>query len=281
MKRLFLAMPWALLCLQAHAAGRLADVTIIDRETGRALPTYSYRGEYWVAGTPGARYSIAVRNQAGERLLAVAAVDGVNVISGDTAAWGQAGYVYGPGQSYEITGWRKSNDEVAVFEFTAAPQSYAARTGRAANIGVIGVALFRERTPQIVPARGAWEAPPDRLGAAGTASPASPATGAPRDNQAASETLESRSGLIDSLARTEPETKLGTGYGQREDSHVEGVGFERLQEAPNELVRIRYDSTANLIAMGVIRRPTRSVTVPNPFPDSPLVRYVPDPPGYR
>ena len=57
----------------AHAAGRLADVQIIDRETGSVLPMYQGHGEYWVAGRPGARYSIMIQNHRGERLLAVTA----------------------------------------------------------------------------------------------------------------------------------------------------------------------------------------------------------------
>ena len=69
------------------------------------------------------------------------AVDGINVISGETGAWGQSGYVFGPGESYEIAGWRKSDAEIAAFNFTAAGNSYAERTGRPANVGVIGVAL--------------------------------------------------------------------------------------------------------------------------------------------
>ena len=134
----------------ALAVGGIAEVTIIDRSTGVALTPYLYRGEYWVAGNPGATYAIEIRNHLGQRLLAVTAVDGVNVISGATAAWGQTGYVFNPGQDYRITGWRKSDREVAAFTFTAAPNSYAARTGRPANVGIIGVALFRERQPQEV-----------------------------------------------------------------------------------------------------------------------------------
>ena len=106
----------------AHA-GWLADVQIIDRDTGNVLPMYRSRGEYWVAGRPGARYSIMIQNHRGERLLAVTAVDGINVISGETGAWGQSGYVFSPGESYEITGWRKSNAEIAAFNFTAAGNS--------------------------------------------------------------------------------------------------------------------------------------------------------------
>jgi hypothetical protein len=133
----------------AHATGRLADVQIIDRETGSVLPMYRSHGEYWVAGRPGARYSIMIQNHRGERVLAVTAVDGINVISGETGAWSQSGYVFSPGESYEIAGWRKSNAEIAAFNFTAADNSYAERTGRPANIGVIGVALFLERPARI------------------------------------------------------------------------------------------------------------------------------------
>ncbi len=61
--------------------------------------------------------------------------------------------MFDPGESYQITGWRKSNTEVAAFTFTDLPNSYAARTGRAANVGVIGVAVFRERAAALRPPR--------------------------------------------------------------------------------------------------------------------------------
>jgi hypothetical protein len=269
------------MCMQAQALGRLADVTIIDRDTGNALPTYLHRGEYWVAGAPGARYAIQIRNQLGGRLLAVTAVDGVNVVSGETASWGQTGYVYGPGQAYQITGWRKSSDEVAAFEFTAAPNSYAARTGRAANIGVIGVALFRERAPAIVSMPAPYEDQADAAGAAGAANTQRATSEAPAARQASPSAPDRRGDLSANLERFALRQQLGTGHGQREGSHVDNVDFERLQDSPNEIVRIRYDSTENLIAMGVIRRPPRQGIVPNPFPDSPLARYVPDPPGMQ
>jgi hypothetical protein len=138
---------------QAQPMGGLAQIAVIDRETGVALSPHYYRGEYWIAGRPGAKYSIEIHNRLGERLLAVTSVDGVNVLSGETAAWDQAGYVFEPGERYQVTGWRKSDAEVAAFTFTESPNSYAERTGRPANVGVIGVALYRERPPQ------AWASP--------------------------------------------------------------------------------------------------------------------------
>jgi hypothetical protein len=126
--------------LPAHAVGRLADINLVDRDSGETLSVYRHQGEYWVAGRPGARYAVSVRNALPGRIMGVVSVDGVNVVSGQTAAWHQTGYVLGAWQQYDITGWRKTDNEVAAFHFTALPSSYAARTGRPAHVGVIGVA---------------------------------------------------------------------------------------------------------------------------------------------
>ena len=110
----------------AHAVGRLTDINVIDRDSGATLPVYRHRGDYWVAGRPGGRYAVSVRNASGERVLGVISVDGVNVVSGETASWEQTGYVLSPWQSFDISGWRKSDAEVAAFHF-AASQASAAR----------------------------------------------------------------------------------------------------------------------------------------------------------
>src|SRR3546814_1568020 len=88
---------------------------------------------------------VGLTNTSGERVLVVLSVDGVNAVTGEDADPSQAGYVLAPWQSTEIDGWRKSLDEVARFRFTDLPDSYAARTGRPGNVGVIGIAVFRER----------------------------------------------------------------------------------------------------------------------------------------
>ena len=268
---------------EAHAAGRLADVQIIDRDTGSILPTYRSRGEYWVAGRPGARYSIMIQNHRGERILAVTAVDGINVISGETGAWGQSGYVFSPGESYEIAGWRKSNAEIAAFNFTAAGNSYAERTGRPANVGVIGVALFLER-PARVPSYQAFDRRSEESGYAQNRAESAAADSAARaaaqsPSQAAAPVPKSEEiKPYASLSNAAPAQKLGTGHGARETSYVQNTTFERLSSTPNEVIKIRYDSYENLVAMGVV--PTRPWQfAPNPFPDSTAPRYVPDPPG--
>jgi hypothetical protein len=241
---------------KAQPLGNLAEIAVIDRETGAALSPHYYRGDYWIAGRPGAKYSIEIHNRTGERLLAVTSVDGVNVLSGETASWDQAGYVFEPGERYEVTGWRKSDAEVAAFTFTESPRSYAERTGRPLNVGVIGIALYRERARQAwVSPRRSEETDANRLEAPPAAGAAAPLAAAPPES-----------------AR-----KLGTGHGEREYSHVDHTEFSRRQSEPNEVVRIRYDSLDNLVALGVIRRERPLPPAVNPFPAAP--GYVPDPPG--
>jgi hypothetical protein len=246
---------------EAQALGRLAQVSIVDRDSGAILTPRYYRGEYWVAGRPGARYSVEIRNRMGERLLAVTSVDGVNVVSGATAAWDQAGYVFGPGERYQITGWRKSDTDVAAFTFTAAPNSYAERTGRPANVGVIGVAIFRERQPEM------------------TYTPESRREAGAADSATAKAVPNAPLAQAEGLARSSPSLKLGTGHGEREYSYVSRTEFARMQTEPNEVVRIHYDSLDNLIAMGIVRQPKPAWPTLNPFPGSPDAQYVPDPPG--
>ena len=269
--------------LPAQAVGRLADVTIVDRDTGATLPVHYAKGEYWVAGRPGARYAVTVHNRSGGRVLAVPSVDGVNVLSGETAAWDQRGYVFSPYERYQITGWRKSSSEVAAFEFSSIANSYASRTGRPAHVGVIGVALFRERPP--VPSPSVTPEPHrerresgNGLGALredlGRMLPSAPAA-APQSEAESS----ARSQSADSVAKAAPapSARLGTAHGQRETSVVSHTTFTRLQDQPNEVISIRYDSRENLIASGVIRETIARPHVPRAFPQSDTVSYVPDP----
>ena len=59
-------------------------------------------------GRPGSEYRVEVRNREGGDLLAVVSVDGVNVITGESAHPAQSGYVVGPRGRLAVDGWRKS-----------------------------------------------------------------------------------------------------------------------------------------------------------------------------
>jgi hypothetical protein len=263
----------------ALALGHLADVSIIDRDTGHTLTAYHHKGEYWVAGRPGAHYAIQINSRDGRRLLAVTSVDGVNILTGETAGVLQRGYVFAPWQGYSVAGWRKSNDEIAAFTFTSIPRSYAARTGRPRNVGVIGVALFPEKQRQYMPPPPVMQETPEAAPSAGSdereevaVTGARAQSGAAADSSRASGERRERA----PSAAQAPAPGLGTGHGRREYSAVVQVPFERESDSPAEVIRIRYDSHDNLVAMGVIHRPAPRPRPLDPFPDS-RTGYVPDP----
>jgi hypothetical protein len=142
----------ALLCTgAAFAHGKVADLSVYDRTEARRLQVYWHEGRAYVVGKPGNEYQLTLRNRLGEDVLAVASVDGVNVITGETADPSQSGYVIAPRGSLDIRGWRRSLSQTAAFYFTSLGDSYAARTGRPHDVGVIGVALFR-KTHETAPA---------------------------------------------------------------------------------------------------------------------------------
>jgi hypothetical protein len=263
MRYVVLAALAGIVSTPALAVGRLADVVVLDRDSGQELQAYYHRGEYWVAGRPGAHYAVQVRSQNGERLLAVTSVDGINVLTGETAAVDQRGYVFSPWEGYDIAGWRKSDSQIAAFTFTSIPKSYAARTGRAGNIGVIGVALFREVRPQAVEQEFSAQSP-------------SPSPIAQREERAA-DAARSSNRVAGEAAAAKAQPSLGTGHGRSEYSRVYTVAFERAQSAPDEVVRIRYDSRDNLVALGVIRNAPPRPRSLDPFPGSAQLGYVPDP----
>ncbi len=282
-------------CTQPTLAARLVDVSIVNRSTGERLTPWRHEGKLYVAGTPGERYAIELKSRQGERVLTVLSVDGVNVLTGQTAATLQSGYVIDGWQSYAINGWRKSMDDVAQFVFTALPDSYAARTGRPGNVGVIGVAVYRERA---VPSQPMTLAPSPWLGesraqasdeavASGLAQKAenessrdrpaaAGALGGQRGEQRGEQRAERRADRQESLADSESKSmKLGTGHGQREHSPTRYTEFVRQSDTPDEIVTIYYDSRANLIARGIIRSPR--FAAPSPFPGN--SGFVPDPRG--
>lgn len=281
----------------AGAVGDIADVTVYDRVENCALPIYQHNGRYYVVGRPGNEYQIRVTNRGRQEILSVVSVDGVNAVSGETANWAQTGYVLGSRQAFDIRGWRKSMDRIAAFYFTEHQNSYAARTGRPNNVGVIGVAVFRKKYEppvRIEPPVRPWprsDSPfPYSSEGAGSASsldsarseesPATPSTRtAPAEAQssagAPSGAMEDRARGYGELARPPRQSaKLGTGHGRSEESHVTYTNFERASASPAEVITIHYDTYENLLAQGVIvQPPVYARPAPAPFPG----QFVPDP----
>jgi len=280
----------------AAAVGRIADVTIFDRGAGRPLPVYRHDGRWYIVGRPGNEYEIRVRNRAGAEILAVVSVDGINAVSGETANWHQTGYVLAPHQTLAVKGWRKDLQRVAAFYFTEHANSYAARSGRPQNVGVVGVALFRKRgRPEArieqYPPQGEQRGPleespfPDDGDAARQghgdwrgAAEAAPSEDSKRESDDAAADAMPGNAREDAprARRPAPESyaaekspSLGTGHGRRRTSHARYTSFERASDHPTEIVAIHYDTYQNLVRLGVIGKPR----IATPFPG----QFVPDP----
>jgi hypothetical protein len=285
---LAVAVAVALSLSAAARAGSLVDVNVIDRDNGSTLPTHMHDGMLYVAGAPGHRYAVRIVNRTGARVMTVLSVDGVNAISGETAGTQQSGYVLDAYQSTDVDGWRKNMSEIAQFNFTALENSYAARTGRPDNVGVIGVAVFREKQRPVVPderigmaapaqplmgaardAAAPAPAPPTSTASAGAAAPMQKALA---ENAAAPGEARASDSARYREARSEP---LGTGHGARESSYASYTSFERESSNPNEVDSVWYDSYRNLVARGVIPAPRPIAVEPQPFPN----QFVPDPAG--
>jgi len=246
-----LAASLALPAAQACTPG-IARVDVYDRNEQRALDVHHHRGRQYVVGEPGHEYSIRIRNCSDRRVLAVVSVDGVNVVTGETAAPDQSGYVIDPYGYVTIEGWRKDLERTAAFYFSDPGDAYATRAGRPDDLGVIGVALFREREPR-------WVSSPEAVAAPAGAAREAAAADAKASRPAAEAGLDA---------------PLGTGHGRREWSPARRVEFERAGARPDQRVVIRYDRRDNLVAQGVLPRP-RPWREPEPFPGA--LGFVPDP----
>lgn len=269
MKRVLYALLFASLAGPAAAVGHLADLTVYDRAEQRTLPVYWHAGRAYVVGKPGNEYQVTVRNQAGQDVLAVISVDGVNVVSGETASPSQSGYVLDPWRELGVKGWRKNMNRTAAFYFTSLPDSYAARTGRPDDVGVIGVALFR-RKPEPPPPVAYSDTPSARPQSAARDS------AQPAQEPAASAAPGASEGALASGARAKrEEAKLGTGHGRSEQSQARQVSFERASAQPEEVITLYYDSYQNLVSRGIIAAAPQPRD-PSPFP----ARFVPDPPRW-
>ncbi len=270
MFRRFPLLSALLLCLATplQAAG-IVDVSLVDAG-GNALPSTVFRGHEHVAGAPGAPYSVRMINRSAGRVLVVLSVDGVNAISGETAGTSQQGYVLMPWQEVDIRGWRKSLEETAGFYFTELPDSYAARTGRPDDLGVIGAAVFRELQPPPV-----QSAPPvadesRRWGAReGAAARAAKPSAQSKSN---SESRREREAQADSAAAAAP---LGTGHGERRFDPASTTAFQRASSTPSEVVRVYYDRYESLVARGIWPQPPSPYAqrAPRAFPGG----FTPDP----
>ena len=130
------------------AHGRIG-LSILNDHDGK-WPLTQNGQQIHLRGRDGERYQLFYRNYSGRTYEIVATIDGLDVISGEAGSINNRGYVLHPHDTLQIEGFRKNDDEVAAFRFSAVADSYAANTpaGSAKNAGVIGTAVFALKAPR-------------------------------------------------------------------------------------------------------------------------------------
>jgi hypothetical protein len=229
---------------------------------GNQLNTYNQAGATYVLGQYGGRYNIRVFNQTNQRIEAVVTVDGRDAISGDLGDYvAQRGYVVDPYESVLVEGFRRSLSHIAAFRFTNPGDSYAGRRGSAHNVGVVGVAIFKER-------RHAYRSKKKSMAHKNYRRHVPSASGSAQGRHSE---LDDRDSRRTSRSPTlgghhhEKRNNLGTRFGENRNSNAVEVPFKRASSRhPSRVIALYYDNRAGLVSRGIDFG--RSQGEPDPFP---------------
>lgn len=231
----------AFLLLATAAAAAIVNVDVVGDGRG-ALSEYVAAGKVrppdthraYVEALRGERYAVRVTNRTGERVGLVIAVDGRNILTGKKSHLrsDERMYILPPYGSGTYEGWRTDRDTVNRFYFTDPGDSYAGAFGDYSAMGVVAVAVYREREIPAVSER------PDGLdlhksspppGSAPEAESAAPRAAVPRQKTA----------------------DAGTGFGEERHSPVVRVEF-RPEPRVAERHFLKYEWRDTLCRKGVI-----------------------------
>lgn len=130
------------------------SVAVPSRHGTSKIPEYGHKGLTFVEGRPGQPYTLKLRNDSAQRVLAVVSVDGLNVVDGQPCTPQGRGYIIPAYSTVDIDGWRTSLSEVHRFKFEGKEQSYSkSTTGEVQNCGIISAKFFSEKPSPIQPYR--------------------------------------------------------------------------------------------------------------------------------
>jgi hypothetical protein len=225
---------------------------------GRPLEEYAARGRHYVEALDGAEYEVRIRNPLGVRVAVALSVDGMNSIDARrSTAWEASKWVIEPYQTITIGGWQMSSSRARRFYFTTERDSYGAKLGQTANLGIINAVFFRERQPVVIvtPPR-----PPRPYEDDGIDRKESKR----RSEAPSSSERESAAGAQSKSADAAPrpdDDYAATGIGRNVRNDVRWVNMD-LQSRPAAEVLIRYEYRDALVRLGIIPRPyTRTDTL--------------------
>lgn len=217
---------------------------------GRPVSEYAARGRRYVEALENAEYELRIHNPLGVRVAVALAVDGLNTIDArHTSAWDAHKWVIEPYGTIHIQGWQMSSQNARRFYFTTERDSYGAKLGQTANLGVISAVFFRERKPitimPVTPRPGSKE--DDRTRRDKSGQEAGDSAQSPSRAQNRSE----KSGVQSYPAPDDESAATGIGRSVRND--VTWINMD-LDSRPAGEVTIRYEYRASLVRLGIIPR---------------------------
>jgi hypothetical protein len=220
---------------------------------GYPLEAVYGRGSRYVEASEGAEYELVVRNPLPVRVAVALSVDGLNTIDARRApSWESSKWVIEPYGTVRIKGWQTSSTSARRFYFTTERDSYAAKLGRASDLGVITAVFYREATPRPVapPPRPYYEED-GRDESRGR--PESPVENQSRAGEGAKERGSAGAGAT---ATRRDDGYAATGIGRSTRYDVDWIQM-RLERAPAAEVTIRYEYRDALMRLGLLPRPRR------------------------
>ena len=207
---------------------------------GRPVAEYYARGRTYVEALQGAEYELRVRNPSPDRVAVALSVDGLNTIDArHTSAWNASKWVIEPYQTITISGWQMSSERARRFYFTNERDSYGAKLGQTANLGVISAVFFRERR-RVMPIRPPYPITRDKDSSSAPQSQEAPSVGS--------------SGNTAARPRAD-EDYAATGIGRSVHHDVRWVDMDLESRAAGE-VTIRYEYYSALVRLGIVPRPS-------------------------
>lgn len=135
---------------------------------GKPMREYYHKDKFYIEARQNSEYSVKIKNHSHKKIMAVLSIDGIDVLKGKNAIDAESGYIINPYSSTEIKGYRIDDDNVATFKFDDGKKSYSTQVEQkfdkkkiekvqkgeiapSKNNGVIGVRIWEEKEPMVIP----------------------------------------------------------------------------------------------------------------------------------
>jgi len=232
------------------AENGFAVEVIVD---GRPTAEYEARGRRYVEALENAEYELRIHNPLGTRVAVALAVDGLNTIDArHTSAWDAHKWVIEPYGTIHVRGWQMSSENARRFYFTTERDSYGAKLGQSANLGVISAVFFRERKPfTIMPVVPRPPKEDGRIRSDRTA----PESGTSGQSSSKSDNRSVEKSRTEAYPPPDDES-AATGIGRSVRNDVQWIKMD-LDSRPAGEVTIRYEYRESLVRLGIIPREYR------------------------